>query len=293
MVKVDMGLVKELRRLTDTGFKDCKNALEEAGGDLDKALDVIHKAGLAKADRKSSRIAADGQIFYAGMDGCGVLVEVNSETDFAAKGEHFIKFGQVLAQLCCDSQCFDVESLKELTYPGSDYTVDETRKSLVGVLGENIQIRRIGHLQTDHGLVASYQHGVKIGVLIQVSKNHEVAKDLAMHIAAMNPLNNKPEDLPDAVVEKERALFLEQTIALGKPKEIAEKIVAGKLQKYLDEITLQGQAFVKEPKIKVRDYLKDHGVEVVDFVRFELGEGIEKPTTDFAQEVKDQLDSNS
>jgi elongation factor Ts len=295
MAKIDMSIVKELRRLTDSGFKDCKNALDEADGDLEKAVDIIHKAGLAKADRKSARIAADGQIFYSGTKACAVLVEINSETDFAAKVESFTDFGKTIAKLCCESKCFDVNELMNLKFPGSDLSVDDARKSLVGVLGENIQIRRIGHLHTENGLIADYQHGVKIGVLIHINKPEElsVAKDLAMHIAAMKPMNVTAAELPESVVAREKAIFLDQTIALGKPKEIAEKIVAGKLQKYLDEITLLGQAFVKEPKIKVRDYLKTHKVEAINFIRFELGEGIEKPVTDFADEVKAQIDSRS
>ena len=285
MAEISASLVKELRERTGAGMMECKKALTENNGAIDDAADWLRKTGLAKADKKASRIAAEGRIVAAHANGKAVLVEINSETDFVAKDANFIAFTDAVGQAAIDAA--DVEALKTARL-GSGQTVEEARAELIAKIGENVQVRRIARVDSANTLSA-YVHGGRIGVLIELKGgNAALARGLAMHVAAMNPPYISPAHVPAEFVAKEKEIALAQVKDTGKPAEILEKMIAGKIAKTVNEICLTGQPYVLDTNMTVEATLKAAGAEVVSFVRLAVGEGIEKQTDDFAAEVMKQ-----
>lgn len=284
---ITAALVKELRERTGAGMMDCKKALEETSGDIDAAIENMRKSGQAKAAKKAGRVAAEGVILTKTEGNVGTLVELNCETDFVARDDSFLAFGQKVIDAAFANKETDVEKLKATNL--GDGSVEEVREALVAKIGENMNVRRV--ITVDGGdLVESYVHGGRIGVLVAITGGDaDLARDIAMHVAASAPQFVKPEDVSAEVVEKERAIQLDIAMQSGKPQEIAEKMVEGRMRKFTGEISLTGQAFVKDPSITVADLLKQKGADVLTFVRFEVGEGIEKKAEDFAAEVQAQM----
>lgn len=285
---IDAAQVKELRERTGAGMMDCKRALQEAGGDLDSAVEVLRKAGQAKADKKASRVAAEGRVVMASDPSAGrhVIVEINSETDFVAKDENFLSFADLVGDTALAQAPADLEGLMSAKVDGE--TLESLRTALVAKVGENIAVRRFELLESA-GNVAAYSHMGRIGVLVDLEGGDEaLAKDLAMQVAARTPRYVSAENVPAAELDKEREILVAQALAEGKPEEIVRKMVEGRLRKHIDEVTLTGQEFVKDPDRRVRDLLKAAGATVRRFVRYEVGEGIEKKTEDFASEVMAQ-----
>lgn len=281
--------VKALRDRTGAGMMECKRALTETGGDLERAIEIMRKSGLAKADKKAGRTTAEGRIAMAGDDKAAAMVEINSETDFVAGGNDLGAFADAVAEIVLAKAPADVAEAAAAVLP-SGQTVEEARRELVARLGENISLRRIARLETKAGIIGRYLHGTRIGVLVELEQaSGDVAKDLAMHVAASRPLCVRPEDVPADLVESERRIHRAQAEESGKPPEIVSKMVEGRLRKYLDEVALTGQPFVKDPDISVGSLLGQSGARVVGFVRFEVGEGIEKEDADFASEVMSQV----
>ena len=277
--------VKELRERTGAGMMDCKKALVEAGGDIDAASDLLRMAGQAKADRKASRIAAEGQVLVASDPDGGryALLEVNSETDFVAKDENFRAFTAQVGQAVLEHAPASVEALMELESGGA--AVSDMRQGLISKIGENIVVRRFSRLESTD-TVGSYVHMDRIGVLVELAGGSvELARDLAMHVAAAAPLHVSIEDVPQDEVARETEILSAQAAQTGKPEQIVQKIVAGRLRKHFDEVTLTGQQFVKDTDTKVGQLLAKNGARVKRFVRFEVGEGIEKKQTGFGEEV--------
>jgi len=266
--------VKELRERTGAGMMDCKKALQETDGDMELAIENMRKSGQAKAAKKAGNIAAEGQIIIKE----GVLVEVNCQTDFVAKDDNFLAFANKVADAAAESKP-SIEALQA--------QFEEERVALVAKIGENINVRRVEYVEG--AALASYKHGAKIGVVVAGEGDAEVLKQVAMHVAASKPEFINPEDVPADVVEKEKAIQIEIAMNEGKPAEIAEKMVTGRMKKFTGEISLTGQAFIMEPKRSVGDVLKEKGVTVSSFIRLEVGEGIEKKEEDFAAEVEAQL----
>ncbi|MFW5816165.1 MAG: translation elongation factor Ts [Wenzhouxiangella sp.] len=278
--------VKELRERTGAGMMECKKALVETNGDMDAAIEQLRKSGLAKADKKSGRVAAEGSVIQAGDERHSVLVEINCETDFVAKDANFRAFAEEVAELALGVESID--ALSQAT-TASGQSVEDSRQQLVAKLGENIQLRRLAHLKAANGVVGSYIHGGRIGVLVAMTGDDvELARDIAMHVAALNPAYRDVADVPAEAVAKEKDILIAQAAESGKPPEIVEKMVSGRLNKHLAEITLTGQPFVKDGDVTVGKLVKDKGVEVLEFVRLEVGEGIEKEESDFAAEVMQQ-----
>jgi len=285
---ITAGLVKELRERTGAGMMECKAALVETGGDIEAAIEAMRKSGQAKAAKKAGRIAADGvvELRVSADRKRAVLVEINSETDFVAKDENFVAFAAAVADCALAAANDDVSALaRQPLHPGGP-SVDEARETLIAKVGENIQIRRILRFDESEGTIHRYRHGTRIGVLVaMVGGDEALGRDLAMHIAASNPLYVSEDQVPAEALAKEREIFLAQARETGKPDSVLDKIVAGRVRKYLDEITLLGQAFVKDPDRRVGDLLRTAGARVVRFARVEVGEGIERKTADFAAEV--------
>jgi len=278
--------VKELRERSGAGMMECKKALTEVQGDMEAAVEWLRKQGLAKADKKASRVAAEGRIVLARDGARAVLVEVNSETDFVAKDENFLKFADSVAQAALKSGTRDVEALKASSING--HTVEEARQALVAKVGENVQLRRLITAESSSQL-GSYVHGGRIGVLVEMDGgNEELARGIAMHVAAMNPPYVSPETVPADVVAKEKEIALAQVKDSGKPPEILEKMISGKLRKTLAEMSLTGQPYVMDTTISVEDALRKAGAKVRTFHRIAVGEGIEKKEDDFAAEVMKQ-----
>jgi elongation factor Ts len=278
--------VKQLRERTGAGMMECKKALMEVGGDLDAAAELMRKQGLAKADKKASRVAAEGTIVIArsGSDLTAALAEVNCETDFVAREHDFRAFAAAVGELALANRALDAAALLALRTAAGD-TLEERRRALIAKIGENITVRRVASLTAPTALGA-YLHGTRIGTLIALRGGDEtLARDIAMHVAAMNPEFIMPADVPANVVAKEREIFAEQVKAEGKPPEIAAKMLEGKLRKRLNEMSLVGQPFVKDDKTTVENLLKKAGAEVTAMVRFEVGAGLEKKAGDFAAEV--------
>jgi elongation factor Ts len=279
--------VKELRERTGAGMMECKKALVETDGDMDAAIELMRKSGLAKADKKAGRVAAEGKIAEAQADGKAVLVEINSETDFVAKDDNFNNFAGQVAAAALTLGGDDVEALKAADMDGQ--SVEEARQALVAKIGENIQVRRMASVETD-GVIGSYVHGGRIGVLVELDGgDEELAKDLAMHVAALNPAYATVDDIPAEVVAKEKEILVAQAADSGKPAEIIEKMVEGRLRKFLGEITLVGQPFVKDGDVTVGKLLEQKGATVKGFTRLAVGEGIEKKEENFAEEVMQQV----
>ncbi len=284
--------VKELRERTGSGMMECKKMLVETGGDIDAAIEMMRKSGMAKADKKASRVAAEGIIvFRASDDGKnGAIVEINSETDFVAKGDGFIEFANQVADTVVASQPADSEALLSGPMKGADASVNEARLALIAKIGENINVRRFASYSNSTGIVGGYLHGVRIGVIVELEGGDAaLARDIAMHIAASKPLAISEADLSADVLQKERDIFSAQAAESGKPAEIIEKMVEGRIRKYLAEITLEGQPFVKDPDTTVGKLLEKNGAKVIRFDRLEVGEGIEKVEEDFAAEVMAQV----
>ncbi|MFT6330796.1 MAG: elongation factor Ts [Bermanella sp.] len=278
--------VKELRERTAAGMLDCKNALVEAGGDIELAIENMRKNGQAKAAKKAGRIAAEGVILTKVANGVATMMEVNSETDFVARDEGFIRFGQQLIKVASANKINDMDTLNNTEVDG--VKVSDLRDNLVAKIGENISPRRVVSVEGDN--LGAYVHGARIGVIaILQGGDEELAKDIAMHVAASSPQFVKPEDVPAEVVAKEKEIQLDIALQSGKPPEIAEKMISGRMKKFTGEISLTGQPFIKDPSILVADLLKSKGANVINFVRFEVGEGIEKKEEDFAAEVAAQM----
>lgn len=291
-MEITAQLVKELRTRTGVGMMECKRALSECDGDIDAAIQHLRTSGQMKADKKSARTAAEGSLALAkSEDGTrALLLELNSETDFVAKDDGFLAFAQSCADAALTSGVEEVEALMGQSTDGS--TFEETRQELVTRLGENIQVRRLQRLDADGGAIGCYLHGRKIGVLVAFEGEPELGRDLAMHIAASRPVCVGEDDVPEELLAQERAVLTAQAQESGKPPEIIEKMIAGRLRKYLSEITLLGQPFVRDPDTTVAKLLQSKGASVKAFVRLEVGEGIEKKQENFAEEVRAQAQTH-
>ncbi|MFI4938684.1 MAG: translation elongation factor Ts [Candidatus Berkiellales bacterium] len=286
MAEITAAMVKDLRERTGAGMMECKKALVEANGDLQAAEDIIAKSGSKKAAKSASRTAAEGRITIASSGRQAAILEVNCETDFVARDENFIQFCEKITQQAVAKNVADAEQLLALPTEGNQ-TVEEVRKSLIARIGENIQIRRVNCLQAnDNQRFGTYIHHARIGVIVLLQGgNDQLAKDLAMHIAAMKPQYLSPADVPSAIVDKEKEILFERAAQSGKPKEIVEKMIAGQLQKQLAEICLMGQPFFKDPDQTIGSLLKSNQSEIKQMVRFEVGEGIEVVKKSFEEEV--------
>jgi elongation factor Ts len=284
--------VKELRQRSGCGMMECKNALVEADGDMEAAAEALRKSGLAKADKKAGRVAAEGVIAMQISDDASlaVMVEVNSETDFVAKKDEFQSFAQAVARRVMSEAPADLDSLLALPLHEGGESIEEARRGLVATVGENINVRRFVRRQAQAGTLSGYLHGTRIGVLVQVEGGDAaLAKDIAMHIAASRPVCVDEAGVPQEMLDKEKEIFAAQAQASGKPAEIIEKMVSGRIRKFLAEVTLLGQPFVKDPDQSVGQLLKGAGATVQGFDRLELGEGVEKKTESFAEEVMAQV----
>jgi elongation factor Ts len=290
-VAITASLVKELRERTGSGMMECKKALVETNGDIEAAAELMRKSGAAKADKKAGRVAADGAIkLMVSDDGkSAVILEINSETDFVAKDDNFQGFADQVLAAIAEHQPASVEQLAGLQLE-SGQSVEEARQALIAKVGENIQVRRFQRVESNAS-IASYAHGARIGVLVDSSADADLARDIAMHIAAVNPQFVDQNAIPAEFVEKEKGILIAQAESSGKPAEIIEKMIQGRLDKFLAEVTLMGQPFVKDPDQKVSKLLASAGAEVNGFIRYEVGEGIEKKVEDFAAEVASQLNA--
>ncbi|MGA8259353.1 MAG: translation elongation factor Ts [Arenicellales bacterium] len=289
---ITASMVKELRDRTGAGMMECKNALTESGGDLDAAVDALRRKGAAKADKKAGRIAAEGAVVAALSpdNKTGVLVEVNCETDFVAKDDSFQSFAGAVARTVLEEQPADIAALAALPLDDGDRTVEEARVELVTKIGENIALRRFEIMHAPGAArISAYTHGARIGVLVCVEGGRpDLGKDLAMHVAASRPMVVAADEVPPEVLDKEKEIFAAQARDSGKPEEIIEKMVKGRLQKYLNEVTLLGQPFVKDPDQTVAKLVKSEQASILGFKRLEVGEGIEKREDDFVAEVMAQ-----
>ena len=285
---ITASMVKELRERTGAGMMECKNALVETDGDLETAVEELRKSGQAKADKKSGRIAADGRIVI-NLDGNkAVIVEINSETDFVAKDENFVTFTNAVAAAALAHGTTDVDLMATLTIDIGK-TVEEARTELVAKIGENISVRRISIVEND-GPIGCYSHGARIGVVVALEGGDvDLARDIAMHVAAINPACIDADEVPADTLERERRIFSEQAEASGKPPEIIEKMVTGRIAKFLKEVTLVGQPFVKDADVTVGALLQGRDASVKSFIRFEVGDGIEKKEENFVAEVMAQV----
>ena len=291
MATISASAVKDLREKTGVGMMEAKKALEEADGDFEKAVDILRKKGLSAAAKKAARVAAEGMIAanIQNNDKTGVLIEVNSETDFVAKNEDFQAFARTLAEVVAAQKPADVSALAQMTINGEN--VEAKRNALVQKIGENISIRRFVCFETP-GRIAIYLHGNRIGVMVDYTGGDEhLGKDIAMHIAAANPLFLDRKSVPTDVLDRERAVYEGQAKESGKPAAVIGKIVEGKLEKFYSDSCLIDQVYIKDPdgKLKIRDVLKKSGASLNRFVRYQLGEGIEKKKENFADEVAAQL----
>ena len=289
---ITASLVKELRERTGAGMMECKKALVETDGNIEAAIEAMRKSGQAKAAKKAGRIAADGSIeVLISDDGRrAVMVEVNSETDFVAKDANFAGFAAAVAESALLSDSADAEALAEQPLKGdASTTVNAAREALINKVGENVQLRRLVRFDEAQGKLYSYRHGVRIGVVVDmVGGDDALGRDIAMHIAASNPICVSADDVPAEVLEKERDIFRAQALESGKPADIVDKIIDGRMRKYMEEVTLLGQAFVKDPDLQVGKLLTQAGASVIRFARLEVGEGIEKRSENFAEEVQAQ-----
>jgi elongation factor Ts len=295
MKQITAGMVKELRERTGAGMMECKKALEAANGDIEAAIDALRASGQAKAAKRAGKIAAEGSIIIRIDDqqrnAC--MVEVNCETDFVARSENFLNFAQEVAACALQAKVENLEDLMKLNLGADQKTVDQTRQELIAKIGENVQIRRFKILRSE-GYIGSYLHGNRIGVLVSISRQEpELARDLAMHIAASNPQAVDAAGVSEELIKREREIFITQSKESGKPDNIIEKMVSGRISKFLKEICLVDQLFIKDTEKTVGDLLKSHQTQVNEFVRYEVGEGIEKQTQNFVEEVQAQLKGNA
>ena len=291
---ITAALVKELRERTGSGMMECKKALVESNGDIDVAIETMRKAGLAKADKKSDRVAAEGVIaIETSADGKNaVMLEVNSETDFVAKADDFINFVAQVGKVVLDKSPADVDAMMALPFDGGE-SIDTARQALIAKIGENIQIRRFSMMSVEDGVIGSYRHGDRIGSIVKISGGDmTLAKDIAMHVAASRPQAISGADLPSDLLDKERDIVATQARDSGKPEAIIEKMVEGRMKKFVNEISLLGQSFVKDPDVTVEKLVANAGATVSEFAFFEVGEGIEKKEDNFAEEVMAQARGN-
>lgn len=286
-MEITASLVKELRDRSGAGMMECKKALTENGGDVEAAIEWLRKQGLAKADKKASRIAAEGRIVVAADGARGVMVEVNSETDFVAKDENFVAFSDAVAKVALAAGATSVESLLAAAMPAGG-SVEEARQALVAKCGENVQVRRMVAVSSA-GRLATYVHGGRIGVVVEIEGgNDELGRGIAMHVAAMNPAYLSPEQVPAEIVAREKDIALAQVKDSGKPADVLEKMISGKVRKTLAEMCLTGQPYVIDPNVTVEEALRKAGAKLLGFHRLAVGEGIEKKSEDFAAEVMKQ-----
>ncbi|HCZ0311796.1 translation elongation factor Ts [Staphylococcus aureus] len=292
MATISAKLVKELREKTGAGMMGCKKALTETDGDIDKAIDYLREKGIAKAAKKADRIAAEGLVHVETKGNDAVIVEINSETDFVARNEGFQELVKEIANQVLDTKAETVEALMETTLPNGK-SVDERIKEAISTIGEKLSVRRFAiRTKTDNDAFGAYLHmGGRIGVLtvVEGSTDEEAARDVAMHIAAINPKYVSSEQVSEEEINHEREVLKQQALNEGKPENIVEKMVEGRLRKYLQEICAVDQDFVKNPDVTVEAFLKTKGGKLVDFVRYEVGEGMEKREENFADEVKGQM----
>ena len=290
---ITASLVKELRERTGSGMMECKKALVETNGDIEAAIELMRKSGQAKAAKKAGRTAAEGVIAIetSGDGKRASMVEVNCETDFVAKDENFASFASAIAERALDGDAASVEELlgKPL-HEGEDTTVEQAREALIVKIGENMNVRRFVRFEAANGTLSTYRHGVRIGVIVELEGGDEsLGKDIAMHVAASNPVCVGVDDVPADMLAKEREIFAAQAADSGKPENIIEKMVEGRVRKFLSEITLLGQPFVKDADVRVEKLLAKAGARVIRFQRFEVGEGIDKKSENFAEEVMSQV----
>jgi elongation factor Ts len=289
-MSITAAMVKELRERTGAGMMECKKALVETNGDLEAAIEHMRKSGMAKAEKKAGRTAAEGLMIVKVADDHkrAAMVEVNCETDFVTKGDDFRGFADSIGNLILDKNPDDLAALMALAYPGTDKDVETTLKELIAKIGENMNIRRFVTFATS-GLVDSYLHGTRIGVVVELAGgDNELARDIAMHVAASRPVCVDETGVSADVIEKEREIYTAQAADSGKPAEIVAKMVEGRVKKFLKEVTLLGQPFVKNPDVTIEQLLKEKGAKVISFARYEVGEGIEKRSENFAEEVMAQ-----
>lgn len=291
-MSISAGLVMQLRERTGAGMMECKKFLIATNGDIEAAITEMRKAGQAKADKKADRVAAEGIVIVArSTDGrTAVMIEINSETDFVARDENFTNFANAVAEAALNSEVTNIEELSALTVD-SGSTVEQARQQLVAKIGENIKLRRIERMSCD-GVIGHYLHGSRIGVMVALKNGDEtLAKDIAMHIAATKPIVVSREQVSAEAIENEREIFTAQAKESGKPQEIIDKMIEGRINKFIDEVSLLGQPYVKNPDIKVGQLLKEKNAEVISFIRYEVGEGIEKKEDNFVEEVMAQVRS--
>lgn len=288
-MSISAALVMELRQRSGAGMMDCKKVLIATGGDIEQAILELRKSG--QANKKADRIAAEGIVVIAQSADkrTATIVEINSETDFAARAEGFVTFANKVAETALKTAATDIDALSnEVLADGN--TIEQTRKELVSVIGENIRLRRVAQVHADNGAIGCYLHGGRIGVVVALKNGDEaVAKDIAMHIAAARPVVISRDQVPADAIANEREVFTAQARESGKPQDIIDKMIEGRINKFVDEVSLTGQPFVKDPNIKVDQYLKDKQAEVISFIRFEVGEGIEKKEDNFVEEVMAQV----
>lgn len=292
MAQISAALVKTLRERTGSGMMECKRALQETDGDLEAAVELMRKTGLAKADKKASRVATEGLITVQQTAQSIAMVEVNCETDFVARHEDFQAFVKAIIDLILQQNPATLDDLMALPLHDGE-NVEQVRRGLIAKIGENIGVRRFARLPITDCIVSYYVHGDRIGVIVELEGGDEnLAKDIAMHVAAIKPVCVDADQVPKALLDKEREIYSAQAAASGKPANIVEKMVDGRLRKYLAEITLVGQPFVKNPDQSVADLLREKDAKVKQFIRFELGEGIEKKDDNFVEEVMAQARGN-
>ena len=285
-MKITASLVKELRERTGAGMMDCKSALNDVDGDIESAIEVMRKSGAAKAAKKAGRIAAEGVISIKQKESDIVILEVNCETDFVAKDENFLSFTDEILNVIMSQDVNSIDNLLQKNI--KEQTVEEKMQQLVTKIGEKISIRRFEKIKIDKQ-VGTYLHGKRIGVIVEMDGGDEnLAKDVAMHIAASKPLYINEEEVSQEVLAKEKEIYSAQAQESGKPNNIIEKMVEGKLKKFIKEITLIGQPFVKDSELSVEKVLQTANAKVLSFIRYEVGEGIEKRTDNFAEEVMSQ-----
>ena len=288
---ITAALVKKLRTRTGAGMMDCKKALTETNGNMEMAIDLMRSSGAAKAAKKSSRVAAEGLVkINISADGkSATILEVNSETDFVTKGDTFVDFVDTLGDLALKTTPANIEEFLTQTLDNGN-SLEMAREQIIANTGENVSIRRVQTITADNGVIGAYKHGERIAVLVVLTGEDEaLAKDIAMHIAASKPECVTEDQIPAKLLEKEKAIFIQQAAESGKPDDIIEKMIVGRMKKFVNEITLYGQAFVKNPDTTVGALAKSNGIEVKSFVRFEVGEGIEKKEESFANEVMAQI----
>ena len=290
-MSISASMVKELRERTGAGMMECKKALVDSDGNLDSAIELLRTTGQAKAEKKAKRIAAEGRIIIKSDTEHTVILEINSETDFVANDSNFINYAESVAVAILENDIVDLESLNKIDLT-TGTNVEMARTQLISKIGENISIRRFDKIkQCDN--MGVYTHGARIGVVVSLTGGDEViSKDVAMHIAASNPICINNEGVPEELASREERIFQEQAASSGKPPEIIDKMIQGRMKKFFKEVTLLGQPFIKNPDMSVNELLKESKAEIISFKRYEVGEGIEKKEENFADEVMAQIKGN-